>query len=77
MPVTALAGWRWRSVDSQAHVVTTRLGFAIIIAGAVLLVLVATGVVDDDIFSIVSMLAIVLAALVIAIDGESADQNNG
>lgn len=63
--------------DGQAHVVTTHLGFAIIIAGAVLLVLVATGVVDDDIFSIVSMLAIVLAALVIAIDGESADQNNG
>jgi hypothetical protein len=55
--------------------VTTRIGFAIILAGVVLLVLRAVGVVDTELADIASVLAIVVGALAVAIDGEAADQS--
>jgi hypothetical protein len=57
--------------------VTTRLGFAVILAGVALLVLRATGVIDNESTDIVSVLCIVLGALGVAIDGEAADRDNG
>jgi hypothetical protein len=52
---------------------TTRLGFATILAGVALLVLRAGGWVDTEIADIASVLAIVVGALMVAIDGEEAD----
>jgi hypothetical protein len=56
--------------------VTTRLGFSIILAGVVLLVLRATGVVDRELVDIVAVLFIVIGALGVAIDGEAADRGD-
>lgn len=56
---------------------TTKLGIAIVAAGVVLLVLRAVGLVDTEIADIASVLAIVLGALAVAIDGEAADSDNG
>ncbi len=56
--------------------VTTRVGAAIVIAGIILLLLRATNLVEGDLFDIVSVLALVVGALGIAIDGEAADQDN-
>ncbi|MCU1497255.1 MAG: hypothetical protein JWM47_1208 [Acidimicrobiales bacterium] len=53
---------------------TTRLGILIITAGIVLIVARAVNWVDTEAADIVSTLAIVLGALVVAIDGDSADQ---
>lgn len=53
--------------------VTTRLGFAIIAAGIVLIVLRAVNWVDSEGADIASTLAIVVGALAVAIDGEKAD----
>jgi len=53
--------------------VTTRIGFAIILAGVVLIVLRALNMVDSELADIVSVLAIVVGALAVAIDGEEAD----
>ena len=52
---------------------TTRLGFAIVFAGIVLIVLRAVNWVDAEWADIASTLAIVFGALAIAIDGEAAD----
>lgn len=64
--------------DAARHAVrvTTRLGFAIIIAGAVLLALRAVGLVDAEGADIMSVLLIVVGALVVAIDGEAADHDD-
>ncbi len=53
---------------------TTRLGFAIISAGVALLLLRTFGWVDTELLDIASVLGIVVGALVVAIDGEGADQ---
>jgi hypothetical protein len=50
--------------------VTTRLGTAIIVASVILLVLRATGTIDNELFDIVSVLGMVVGALAIAVDGE-------
>ncbi|HRW36635.1 MAG: hypothetical protein R2702_18780 [Acidimicrobiales bacterium] len=52
---------------------TTRLGFSIILAGIVLIGLRAVNWVDTEIADIASVLAIVVGALMVAIDGEEAD----
>ena len=57
--------------------VTTKLGIAIVATGIVLLALRAAGVVDTEVADIASVIAIVLGALAIAIDGEAADSDNG
>jgi hypothetical protein len=57
----------------NAVLVTTRIGFAIIFAGAVLLVLRAIGLVDSEAADITSVILIVFGALAVAIDGEVAD----
>lgn len=54
---------------------TTRVGFTIIVAGVVLLFLRAFGMVDTELADIASVLAIVVGALAVAIDGEAADQS--
>jgi drug/metabolite transporter (DMT)-like permease len=54
--------------------VTTKIGFSIIFAGVVLICLRAANWVDSEMADIVSVLAIVVGALVVAIDGEEADQ---
>ena len=69
-------GWRARVRGRHAVGVTTRLGFAIIAAGAVLLVLRAVGWVDAEGADIMSVLLIVVGALAVAIDGEAADHND-
>lgn len=53
---------------------TTKIGFAIIIGGVVLICLRAANWVDSEMADIVSVLAIVVGALAVAIDGEEADQ---
>ena len=53
---------------------TTRLGFAIMAAGATLIVLRWLGVIDTEMADIASVMAIVLGALAVAIDGEEADR---
>lgn len=53
--------------------VTTRLGTLIITAGIVLIVLRAVNWVNSEAADIVSTLAIVIGALVVAIDGDNAD----
>lgn len=58
----------------QAVWVTTRIGFLIILAGAVLLMARAVNWVDSEIADIASTLAIVVGALCVAIDGEDADR---
>lgn len=55
--------------------VTTRIGFAIIAAGAIVLGLRAFDLLDTELADIASVLAIVIGALVVAIDGEAADQS--
>ena len=52
---------------------TTRLGFAIIFAGIVLIVLRGVNWIDAEGADIASTLAIVVGALAVAIDGEAAD----
>lgn len=59
--------------DGHADGVTTRIGFAIIVAGVVLLVLRATGVIDREVVDIAAVFAIVVGSLAVAIDGEEAD----
>ena len=54
---------------------TTKIGFAIILAGVVLICLRAANWVDSEMADIVSVLAIVVGALAVAIDGEEADQS--
>ncbi len=54
---------------------TTRIGFAIILAGMVLLVMRAMNWVDSELADIASVLGIVVGALAVAIDGEAADQS--
>ena len=54
--------------------VTTRIGFLIIAAGIVLLVLRAINLVDTEAADIASTLAIVVGAVAVAIDGEVADR---
>lgn len=54
---------------------TTRIGFAIILAGVVLLCLRAVNWVDSELADIASVLGIVVGALAVAIDGEEADQS--
>jgi hypothetical protein len=53
--------------------VTTRIGFAIIAMGVVLIGLRAVNWVDTEIADIASVLLIVVGALAVAIDGEEAD----
>ena len=54
---------------------TTKIGFAIIFAGVILICLRAANWVDSEMADIVSVLAIVVGALAVAIDGEEADQS--
>ncbi len=54
---------------------TTRIGFAIIVIGVLLLMMRAVNWVDSEAADIVSTLAIVLGGLAVAIDGETADGN--
>ncbi len=56
---------------------TTRLGFSIIAAGLALLALRALGLVDTEVADIASVLAMVVGALAVAIDGEAADGGKG
>ena len=58
---------------NQAVAVTTRLGFAIIFAGIVLIILRAVNWIDAEGADIASTLAIVAGALAVAIGGEAAD----
>ena len=53
---------------------TTKIGFAIIIAGVILIFLRAANWVNSEMADIVSVLSIVVGALAVAIDGEEADQ---
>lgn len=53
---------------------TTRAGICIVAVGVTVLVVRAVGWVDAETLDIASVLAIVVGALAIAIDGESADQ---
>lgn len=55
---------------------TTRLGFAIIAAGIILIILRAVGLVDTEGADIASTLAILVGALAVAIDGEAADRKD-
>ena len=52
---------------------TTRLGFSIIVAGILVLLLRANGVIDTELADVAAVCAIVLGALAVAIDGEAAD----
>ena len=54
-------------------VMTTRIGFSIIVAGVLLIGLRAANWVDSEIADIASVLLIVVGALAVAIDGEEAD----
>ena len=54
---------------------TTKIGFAIIIAGVLLICMRAANWVDSEMADIVSVLSIVVGALAVAIDGEEADQS--
>lgn len=66
----------WPRVDGGGHAgrVTTRLGFAIILAGVALIICRAANWVDSEGADIASTLAIVVGALAVAIDGEAADR---
>lgn len=54
---------------------TTRLGFAIIGIGVLLIFVRAINWVDSETADILSVLAIVVGALAVAVDGESADSD--
>ena len=60
--------------DGHAGGMTTKIGFAIIVAGVLLIGLRAANIVDSEMADIVSVLSIVVGALAVAIDGEAADQ---
>lgn len=62
-------------VTNRAGGVTTKIGFAIILAGVALICLRAANWVNTEVADIVSVLAIVVGALAVAIDGEVADQS--
>ncbi|MEO6987683.1 MAG: hypothetical protein ABI239_03455 [Aquihabitans sp.] len=55
---------------------TTRLGFAIIGIGVLLIIVRAINWVDSETADILSVMAIVLGALAVAVDGESADSDD-
>ena len=59
----------------HAGQMTTKIGFAIILAGVGLICLRAANWVDSEMADIVSVLSIVVGALAVAIDGEEADQS--
>ena len=61
-------------VGGHAGGMTTKIGFAIILAGVLLIGLRAANIVDSEMADIVSVLSIVVGALAVAIDGEAADQ---
>ncbi len=63
-------------MHDHAGDVTTRLGFFIIAAGIVLIVLRAINLVDTEAADIASTLAIVVGAVAVAIDGEAADRGS-
>ncbi len=67
-------GWPGHRAGDHAGGVTTRLGFAMIATGVALLLLRTFGWVDPELLDIASVLGIVVGALVIAIDGDGADQ---
>lgn len=54
--------------------VTTRAGICIVAFGIAILFVRAIGWVDTEVLDIASVLAIVVGALAIAVDGETADQ---
>ncbi|MBX3286335.1 MAG: hypothetical protein KF703_13385 [Actinobacteria bacterium] len=56
---------------------TTRIGFLIIGAGIVLIILRAVNWVDTEAADIASTLGIVVGAVAVAIDGEAADRGTG
>ncbi len=62
-------------VSTEIRGFTTKVGFLIIAMGVVLLVSRAVGWVDSEVADIASVLAIVVGALVVAIDGEEADES--
>lgn len=59
--------------DTETVTATTRIGFLIIAAGVVLLVLRAVNWVDTELADVASVIAIVIGAVAVAIDGEEAD----
>lgn len=63
-----------RVSDGHAGRVTTRIGFAIIGTGVLLVILRWLGFLDTELADIASVMAIVVGALAVAIDGEEADQ---
>lgn len=56
---------------------TTHIGFGIIAAGVVLLAARALNWVDSEAADIVAVLAVVVGALAVAVDGESPDRDRG
>lgn len=70
-----MAGSPGRPGDGHAGGVTTKVGFAIILMGIVVLLLRANGVIDNELADVAATIAIVFGALAIAIDGEAADND--
>lgn len=69
-PDRGLVVWVAAATADQAGPVTTRLGFAIIGVGVALIVVRIAGWVDTESADILSVLAIVVGAIAVAIDGE-------
>lgn len=67
--------WQQDAADDHAGAVTTRVGFAIIAAGVLLIMARAFNWVDTELADIASVLAIVVGALAVAVDGETADRD--
>lgn len=68
-----VVGWEAGQAGGQAWSVTTRIGFGIIIVGVALIVLRWIGFLNTEGADIASVMAVVLGALAVAIDGERAD----
>lgn len=66
-------GWEVGRTGHHAGLVTTRIGLAIMAVGVVLILLRWSGVIDVESADIASVMAVVLGALAVAIDGEAAD----
>jgi hypothetical protein len=62
-------------VRTTAGGFTTKVGFTIIAMGVLLVMARAAGWVDSEVADIASVLAIVVGALAVAIDGEEADES--
>lgn len=70
-PSSGVSGWSHVRVGRHTGPVTTRLGFAVIALGIVLLVLRGVGLVDSEVADIAATMALVGGALSVAIAGET------